>query len=102
MKIYQDIGGFSESEQRIAVLNGIEKIDGTNFEDGIKGILAAGVPVKLTYGMGGGDFSGATYLSAPQHDANNGIMLLSASNTSDVTIPKTTEFTYNSAADFAY
>ena len=108
MEIYQDIGGFSESEQRIAVLNGIEKIDGTNFEDGIKEILAAGVPVKLTYGMGGGDFSGATYLSASQNDANDGIMLLSASNTSDVMplastsdVPETTEFTYNSAADFA-
>ena len=107
MKIYQDIGGFSESEQRIAVLNAIEKIDNTKFENGIKEILAAGVPVKLTYGMGGGDFSGATYLSAPQNDANDGIMLLSASNTSDVMplastsdVPETTEFTYNSAADF--
>ena len=107
MEIYQDIGGFSESEQRIAVLNAIEKIDDTKFEDGIKEILAAGVPVKLTYGMGGGDFSGTTYLSAPQNDANDGIMLLSASNTSDIMplastsdVPETTEFTYNSAADF--
>ena len=109
MEIYQDIGGFSESEQRIAVLNGIEKIDGTNFEDGIKEILAAGVPVKLTYGMCGGDFSGTTYLSAPQEENNNGIVLLSASTRPNITplatttasVPETTEFTYNSSDDFS-
>ena len=36
MEIYQDIGGFSESEQRITVLNGIEEIDDTEFEKGIE------------------------------------------------------------------
>ena len=109
MEIYQDIGGFSESEQRFAVLNGIEKIDGTNFEDGIKEILAAGVPVKLTYGMCGGDFSGTTYLSAPQEENNNGIVLLSASTRPNITplatttasVPETTEFTYNYSDDFS-
>ena len=109
MEIYKDIGGFSESEQRITVLTGIDNIDNAKFEDGIKKILSAGVPVKLTYGMGGGDFSGATYLSAPQESDNGGIALLSASDTSNVTplatttasVPETVEFTYNSSADFS-
>ena len=109
MEIYQDIGGFSESEQRVTVLTGMDNIDNAKFEDGIKKILSAGVPVKLTYGMGGGDFSGATYLSATQEENNNGIVLLSASTTSDVTplatttasVPEATEFTYNSSADFS-
>ena len=109
MEIYQDIGGFSDSEQRITVLTGIEKIDDAAFEEGIEKILSAGVPVKLTYGMSGGDFSGATYLSAPQEENNSGIMLLSASTTSNVaplaattiSVPETVEYTYNSSADFS-
>lgn len=109
MEIYQDIGGFSDSEQRITVLTGIEKIDDADFEEGIEKILSAGVPVKLTYGMGGGDFSGTTYLSAPQEENNSGITLLSASTTSNVTslaatttsVPETVEYTYNSSADFS-
>ena len=109
MEIYQDIGGFSDSEQRITVLTGIEKIDDAAFEEGIEKILSAGVPVKLTYGMGGGDFSGTTYLSAPQEENNNGIVLLSASTTPNITplatttasVPETVEYTYNSSADFS-
>ena len=109
MAIYKDIGGFSDSEQRITVLNGIEEIDDASFEEGIKTILSAGVPVKITYGMGGGDFSGATYLSAPQESDNGGIALLSATTTSNVTplaattenVPETVEYTFNSSADFA-
>ncbi|MBR7112067.1 MAG: InlB B-repeat-containing protein [Clostridia bacterium] len=107
-KIYRDIGDFSESEQRVAVLNGINKIDNTNFEAGIKEILAAGVPVKLTYSMGGGDFSGTTYLSAPQDNANGASLPLGEAPSSSVTalaatanVPETTEFTYNSSADFS-
>ena len=107
MAIYKDIGGFSESEQRITVLNGIKEIDKASFNDGIKTILSAGVPVKLTYAMGGGDFSGATYLSVPDESSESGITLLSAS-TSNVTplaaetnVPETVEVTLNSSADFA-
>ena len=107
MAIYKDIGGFSESEQRITVLNGIKEIDKASFDDGIKTILSAGVPVKLTYAMGGGDFSGATYLSVPDESSESGITLLSAS-TSNVTplaaktnVPETVEVTLNSSADFA-
>ena len=106
MKIYQNIGGFSESEQRIHVLTGIKIIDAADYNKGIKTILAQGVPVKLTYGMGGGDFSGATYVSAPTTEGQT-ISLLSASDTPDVTplattpeAPETTEFTYNTADDF--
>ena len=107
-KIYQDIGGFSDSEQRITVLDGIEMIDDTDFEEGIEKILSAGVPVKLTYGMGGGDFSGATYFSAPQEESDSSITLLNASTNSNVTslaiaasVPETVEYTYNSSADFS-
>ena len=107
-KIYQDIGGFSDSEQRITVLDGIEMIDDTDFEEGIEKILSAGVPVKLTYGMGGGDFSGATYFSAPQEESDSSITLLNASTNYNVTslaiaasVPETVEYTYNSSADFS-
>ena len=78
MAIYRSIGGFSESEQRLAVLSGIETIDKTDFKGGIKQILSAGVPVKLTCIMDGGHFSDATQLSTSQ-----------------------VEYTYNSSADFS-
>ena len=55
-EIYQDIYGFSESEKRIVLLTGINYIDRAKFEAGIGKILSAGVPVKITYGMDGGDF----------------------------------------------
>ena len=107
MAIYKDIGGFSDSEQRITVLNGIEEIDEASFEEGIKTILSAGVPVKITYGMGGGDFSGTTHLSAPDENNESGIMLLSASTSSvtplasETTMPEIVEVTLSSSDDFA-
>ena len=82
MAIYKDIGGFSDSEQRITVLEGIKDIDNTNLDIGIRKILAAGVPVKLTYGMGGGDFSDTEHVSAPGATNNGGIELMSATVTS--------------------
>ena len=56
MEIYKDIGGFSESENRITLLTGINNIDSAKFETGIKNILSSGAPVCITYGMNGGDF----------------------------------------------
>ena len=106
MAIYKDIGGFSDSEQRITVLNGIKEIDEASFEEGIKTILSAGVPVKITYGMGGGDFSGTTHLSAPDENNESGIMLLSASTSnvtpfaSETTMPEIVEVTLSSSDDF--
>ena len=106
MKIYQELDGFSESNQRVTVLSGIEKIDDADFEKGIEKILSAGVPVKLTYGMGGGDFSGTEYVSA-NGKANTGIALLSTSMPNGIAplktsnVSETTEFIYNSSVDFS-
>ncbi len=105
MQIYGELDGFSESEQRIAVLKGIGQIDDASFEDGIKTILAAGVPVKLTYGMGGGDFSGEEHISLPGKPNTINLSVSGATNVVPLTetdsVPETTEFTYNSSADFA-
>ncbi|MBQ8392437.1 MAG: InlB B-repeat-containing protein [Clostridia bacterium] len=64
LKIYKDLDGFSNSDQRISVAKGAKQIQNGNFKGGINAILSAGVPVTLTYNMGGGDFSGNAYLSA--------------------------------------
>ena len=107
MAIYQDIGGFFKAEQRIAVLSAIDEIDNKQFASGIKGILAAGVPVKLTYNMNGGDFSGGVYASTPENITEMSMLLFSAAPSDNVTaassgtsIPETVEFTYNSYRDF--
>ena len=103
MAIYDKIGDFSNSEQRIAVINAIDSIEKAKFDDGIKKILDAGVPVKITYGMDGGDFSGADYLSAP----DNSVLLSNDSSAPKVDSTKTTntskknEFTYNSLKEFS-
>ncbi len=107
-EIYNDLDGFSDSEQRITVLGGIEMIDNADFEEGVGKILSAGVPVKLTYGMCGGDFSGTSYLSVSQEKNDNEITLSSASTISNVdslatttaNVPETVEYTYNSSDDF--
>ena len=57
--------------------------------------------------MGGGDFTGTAYLSAPAENNESGIMLLSASTSNvtplaaETTVPETVEVTLNSSADFA-
>ena len=107
MEIYQDIDGFSDSEQRIKVLYGINCIDVNDFKTGIEIILSAGVPVKLTYGMDGGDFSGTEYANA-QDENDDRIVLANASGIPHVAdpffaptnIPETVEFNYNSSTDF--
>ena len=107
LEIYNDLKGFSESEQRIAVLNAIDMINISGFEEGIRKILSVGVPVKLTYGMDGGDFSGANYLGAHQGAPAFNTITLGAFSTSSITTvasesgaPETTEFLYNSLDDF--
>ena len=108
LKLYDMLGDYSFSEQRVTVINGIKEIDNSNFEEGINTLLSAGVPVKLTYGMGGGDFSGTEHLYIPQKNTDPGVMHLSASVPFDLMplsssedIPETIEFTYTSLADFA-
>ena len=108
MQIYQDIDGFSDSEQRIKVLYGINCIDVNDFKSGIEIILSAGVPVKLTYGMDGGDFSGTEYANA-QDENDDRIVFANASAMPHIIDPlsaptevsETVEFNYNSSADFS-
>ena len=100
LALYKDIEGFSKSEQRIEVLIGIKQIDMADYDAGIKKILASGVPVKLTYGMGGGDFKGATYVSAPEDLTETLLSLMSASAPAETAVPETVEMTFNSSADF--
>lgn len=49
MVIYQDLNGYSKSNNRMAVITGIGNIEDCEFEQGVKEILSAGVPVKLIY-----------------------------------------------------
>ena len=99
MAIYKDIGSFSDAEQRVAVIEGITDVEDGNFEEGIKSILSANVPVKLIYGMDGGDFSDTVYVSAPEESEKDTVTLLS--NTTTDNSSDTVEATFNSLSNFA-
>lgn len=55
MVIFQDLDGYSKSDDRIAVITGIGYIKDCKFEQGVKEILSVGVPVKLIYNTVGGE-----------------------------------------------
>ena len=119
MEIYQELGGFYESEQRIAIIKGTNYVSVASdtegdaqiflFNTGISQILNAGTPVKITYGMYGGDFSGTAYVDASQDEDDLNIVIANASAMPNITsplsapadVPETVEFGYNSSADFA-
>jgi len=55
--LYKELDGYSDSEKQIKVIEGIEKVKGGNFEEGITAILSNGIPVEITYSLDGGDLS---------------------------------------------
>lgn len=102
-KIYRDLNGFSDSEQRIALINGTQKIQKGLFDAGITEILSAGIPVKINYGMNGGDFSGVAHISMPQREEDISVKLLSASGEAGELPnenPDTVEASFTTVKDF--
>lgn len=77
--IYENLNGFGDSEQQIAVIEGIEKIEESEFEEGIKNILSSGVPVEITYSLNSGILSDNESLAKnTKHDNVNYSVLNSA------------------------
>lgn len=110
MRIYRDLGTFSDSEQRIALLNGIKEVDISELEKGVKTILSADVPVKIVYDTRGGDFSDVARMRTILVADNGGIAAFNLSAISDIAPfaananadgSATTEITYNAASDFS-
>lgn len=106
MEMYEKLDGFSDSEERIIVLNSIKKIDNADFENAVKDMLVAGVPVKIVYGMEGGDFSGAAYTSIMNTQSSGNIVLCDFSNTvygsAQMSVSTdSTEFVYENADEFS-
>ena len=110
MRIYRDLGTFSDSEQRIVLLNGIKEVDISELEKGVKTILSADVPVKIVYDARGGEFSGVARMCAIPVADNGGIAAFNLSAISDIAPftananadgSATTEITYNSVSDFS-
>ena len=54
LDIYESLNGFEDSEKYISLINAIQKIDNSTFDDGIKDILSTGVAVEITYDPVGG------------------------------------------------
>lgn len=56
-ELYEELDGYSNSGEQIKVIEGLERVKKGNFEEGINAILSNGVPVEITYELGGGGFS---------------------------------------------
>ena len=56
-ELYEELDGYSNSGEQIKVIDGLERVKDGDFEEGINAILSNGVPVEITYDLGGGGFS---------------------------------------------
>ena len=56
-ELYEELDGYSNSGEQIKVIDGLERVKDGDFEEGINAILSNGVPVEITYELGGGGFS---------------------------------------------
>ncbi len=72
--VLTELNGFSDTETDLKVLYALDTIEGGNLVDGIKEILAGGVPVTVAYNTAGGTLSQTTA------DRAGNISLLSASS----------------------
>lgn len=97
--IYRELDGFGDSDQRISTVKAIGQIEGKKLEDGIKTLLAAGVPVELTYQTEGGSLTETqTLMAGYTLSLDNSVVPLSAE-----TLATTSEqnvFTFTQSADF--
>ena len=58
-QIYEKLHGFGKSTQRVATVSAMTQFDENNCEKGVKTLLAAGIPVELTYKTEGGKLPSA-------------------------------------------
>jgi len=98
VQVYEELDGFGDSDKRLKVVEAIKCIDKDNFKAGIEILLSAGVPVKLTCALEGGDFSGDNYVKQPVE--NSGVVALSEVTLLDEEAPDAVEYTFNTSEDF--
>jgi uncharacterized repeat protein (TIGR02543 family) len=98
-RIYSELDGFGDSDKRISTVKAIDQIEDKKLEDGIKTLLAAGVPVELTYQTEGGSLTETqTLMVGYTLSLDNSAALLSAETVT--TISEQNVFTFNASADF--
>ena len=75
--IYQDLNGFGKSEKRIATIDAIRYMQNNELENAVNTLLAAGIPVEVTYDANGGEISASSVKNV------GGIIMLNAAENSD-------------------
>ena len=104
LEIYESLNGFGESDKYITVIEGINKIDESSFEEGIRDILSAGVTVKITYGLEGGKIPASD--TASIYPQNSYLLSVSPNSNTKYFSSKETDtvsdntFIYESESDF--
>ncbi|MBQ3572136.1 MAG: InlB B-repeat-containing protein, partial [Clostridia bacterium] len=94
--ILEELGGFSNSDQYIAVIEGVELIAKEQIEKGVKRVLEGGTPVTLHYDVQGGDISGKHYLGINGDGASTLFGALKAPMAEPTPAPGSVKFDYAS------
>ena len=98
-RIYQELDGFGDSNQRILTVKAIDQFEDKKIEDGIKTLLSAGVPVELTYQTEGGSLTETqTLMVGYTLSTDNFVVPLSAEQVT--TTSEQNVFTFTQSSDF--
>ena len=99
-EIYKELDGFGGSEQRVATVTAINQVQNKKFDEAIKTLLSAGIPVELTYNTEGGSLNETQTLMA-SHTLSLDDSTVSLNAEEAVTLSnKNNVFTFNTSADF--
>ena len=83
--IYNELDGFRSSETHLAVIDATEKLEAGKFEEAIREMLAAGVPVAVTYQTAGGEIAETDTVTA-LNDVTLGLLSAETGGTANVTV----------------
>ena len=100
-EIYKELDGFGDSEQRVATVTAINQVQNKKFDDAIKTLLSAGVPVELTYKTEGGSLTETQTLMANSTlSLDDSMVSLNAEESATTLSDENNVFTFNTSADF--
>jgi len=100
-RIYSELDGFGDSDKRISTVKAIDQIEDKKLEDGIKTLLAAGVPVELTYQTEGGSLTETqTLMIGHSLSLDNAVSMPSSEDVTTTLSNDQNVFTFNALSDF--
>ena len=101
MSLVESLTGLDNKQQFVATVKAMIQIEAKKFEDGIKTLLTANVPVELTYNTEGGNLTEMqTLMSGYVLSLDNSIVPLSETNVITTLSTNQNVFTFTTLEDF--